>query len=167
MLVEASRVGEARDTGLFDLMDDDLLTEMLVRLPVKRRILFVINLCKQFAYLATHRKLFRTLYLVREPMSLPKHLADDEDVLLNVTDEVGSWRLFADTLEELFIACYPIDKSLSRTPYEFDKWLDRPLKNLVSLSLIGVHVKNAELCPHSRVLLYMHQHASGHSACFT
>ena len=58
---------------------------------------------REFAYLATHRKLFRTLYLVREPMSLPRHLADDEDVLLNVTDEVGSWRLFADSLEELCI----------------------------------------------------------------
>jgi hypothetical protein len=134
-------VSARHDTGLFDLMDDDLLTETLVRLPIKRRILFVTNLSKQFAYLVKERKLFRTLYLVRKPMSLPRHLVEDEDVLLNVTDKVGSWRLFADSLEELFIACDPIDKSLSRTPDEFDKWLDRPLKNLVSLSLIGVHVK--------------------------
>ena len=31
----------------------------------------------------------------------------------------------------------------------------------------GYETAIAELCPHSRVLLYMHQHASGHSACFT
>jgi hypothetical protein len=127
-------VAARRDTGLFDLMDDDLLTETLARLPIKRRILFVINLSKQFAYLATHRKLFRTLYLVRGPMSLPRHLAEDEDVLLNVTDEVGSWRLFADTLEELFINIRP--------KYHFAQNANASaplchLKNLVSLSLHG------------------------------
>eukprot|EP00966_Prymnesium_polylepis_P025131 579854-Prymnesium_polylepis.1 len=44
-------------------MDDDLLTEMLVHLPIKRRIRFLKNLCKQFAYLVKERKLFGTLYV--------------------------------------------------------------------------------------------------------
>jgi hypothetical protein len=129
-------VSTRRDTGLFDLMDDDLLTEMLVRLPVKRRILFVKNVCKQFAYLATHRKLFRTLYLVSEPRSLPTHLAEDEDVLLNVTDKVGSWRLFADSLEELFIKIRPEHRRFVHHHPVASVPLCH-LKNLVSLSLHG------------------------------
>ena len=130
-----------RDTGLFDLMDDDLLTEILVRLPVKRRILFVVNVCKQFAYLATQRKLFRTLYLVREPMSLPRHLAEDEDVLLNVTDEMGSWRLFADSLEELCIA----DKDSSSYQTRVQSVPSCHLKNLVSLTLYDFDNKKHKL----------------------
>ena len=104
----------------------------------------MINLCKQFAYLATHRKLFRTLYLSPHPIHqiCPRCWPDDEDVLLNVTDKVASWRLSQtpSRYEELFIL---YDFLKSRTPHEFFKWLDRPLKNLVSLSLIGgpVHVK--------------------------
>ena len=134
-------VSARRDTGLFDLMDDDLLTEMLVRLPVKRRILFVVNLCKQFAYLATQRKLFRTLYLVREPMSLPRHLAEDEDVLLNVTDEMGSWRLFADSLEELCIA----EQDSSSYQTRVQSVPSCHLKNLVSLTLYDFDNKKHSL----------------------
>jgi hypothetical protein len=138
-------VAARRDTGLFDLMDDDLLTETLVRLPIKRRILFVINLCKQFAYLATHRKLFRTLYLVREPMSLPRDLADDEDVLLNVTDEVGSWRLFADSLEELCIQLCIADKASSSHQTRVQSVPSCHLKNLVSLTLYDFDNKKHSL----------------------
>ena len=54
-----------------------------------------------------------------------------------------------------FNAPYATNAAMLGADDDAGTWLDRSCSG------------RAELCPHSRVLLYMHQHASGHSACFT
>ena len=56
-----SYTAERTAVGRFHLLDDDTLTEVMTRLPIKARIIFVKSLCKQFAGVAYERKVFNKL----------------------------------------------------------------------------------------------------------
>ena len=50
-------------TGLFDILDDYTLAEVLFRVPIGMRIVFAKSLCKQVAALAHEHKVFKAMYI--------------------------------------------------------------------------------------------------------
>eukprot|EP00966_Prymnesium_polylepis_P324117 7380208-Prymnesium_polylepis.1 len=80
--MRASDPAERTDTGRFDTIDDDCLVEILRRVPIKSRILFVRNLCKQFDEFARERKFCASLRIATEE----KH---------NTLRTVGNWRFLS------------------------------------------------------------------------
>lgn len=90
---------ERTGTGLFDILDDDMLAEVLFRLPMKMRIVFAKSLCKQFAAVAYTHKVFKVLCL-----SPYNHVCDTKEVQNNMLLTVVNWSFLGDTqIEELFI----------------------------------------------------------------
>ena len=90
---------ERTDTGLFDILDDDMLAELLSRLPVKMRIVFAKSLCKQFAAVAYTHKVFKALCL-----SPYNRVCDTKEVQDKTLITVGNWSFLGATqIEELSI----------------------------------------------------------------
>jgi hypothetical protein len=79
---------ERTGTGLFDSLDDDTLTKVLVRLPIKMRIVFAKSLCKQFAAAAQGHKVFKALYV--SPCGGP--FGETKEATNNMLRTVGNWR---------------------------------------------------------------------------
>ena len=74
-------------TGLFDILDDDTLAEVLFRLPIGMRIVFAKSLCKQFAALAHEHKVFKAMYI--SPCG--GHHGDSNETANNMLRTVGNW----------------------------------------------------------------------------
>jgi hypothetical protein len=74
-------------TGLFDILDDDTLAEVLFRLPIGMRIVFAKSLCKQFAALAYEHKVFKAMYI--SPCG--GHYGDTNETRNNMLRTVGNW----------------------------------------------------------------------------
>ena len=90
---------ERTGTGLFDILDDDMLAELLSRLPVKMRIVFAKSLCKQFAAVAYTHKVFKALCL-----SPYNRVCDTKEVQDKTLITVGNWSFLGATqIEELSI----------------------------------------------------------------
>ena len=90
---------ERTGTGLFDILDDDMLAELLSRLPMKIRIVFAKSLCKQFAAVAYTHKVFKALCL-----SPYNRVCDTKEVQDKTLITVGNWNFLGDTqIEELSI----------------------------------------------------------------
>lgn len=90
---------ERTGTGLFDILDDDMLAELLSRLPMKMRIVFSKSLCKQFAAVAYTHKVFKALRL-----SPYNSVCDTKEVQEKTLITVGNWSFLGATqIEELSI----------------------------------------------------------------
>ena len=90
---------ERTGTGLFDILDDDMLAELLSRLPMKMRIVFAKSLCKQFAAVAYTHKVFKALCL-----SPYNGVCDTKEVQDKTLITVGNWSFLGATqIEELSI----------------------------------------------------------------
>eukprot|EP00966_Prymnesium_polylepis_P149129 3445552-Prymnesium_polylepis.1 len=89
---------ERTGTGLFDLLDDDALREVLGRLPTPLRIVFAKRLCKQMASVAQEHKVFKALCL-----STVELTCDTKDEVNNWLYTVGNWHFLANgsQIEEL------------------------------------------------------------------
>ena len=56
-------VSDRSGTGIFDMLGDDVVVEVMLGLPMRTRILFSRSLCKQFACLAEEHKVFQQITL--------------------------------------------------------------------------------------------------------
>ena len=83
---EVTYATERRGGGLFDLLDDDALAEVLSRLPMQQRIVFAKRLCKQFAGVAHEHKAFEALCV-----SPVWHVEDTEAEANNSLRAVDNW----------------------------------------------------------------------------
>ena len=94
-----SYTSERTGTGLFDILDDDMLAELLSRLPMKMRIVFAKSLCKQFAAVAYTHKVFKVICLCTQ-----RHVCDTKEVQDKTLYTVGNWSFLGATqIEELSI----------------------------------------------------------------
>ena len=90
---------ERIDTGGFDRLDDDTLAEVLFRLPMQSRIVFVKGLCKQFAGVAHEHNVFKALYV--SPSGYTRYDTSSEEVN-NRLGTVSNWSfLCVAQIEEL------------------------------------------------------------------
>ena len=74
-------------TGLFDILDDDTLAEVLFRVPIGMRIVFAKSLCKQVAALAHEHKVFKAMYI--SPCG--GYHGDSNETANNMLRTVGNW----------------------------------------------------------------------------
>ena len=101
---------ERTGTGLFDLLDNDALAEVLFRLPIQQRIVFAKRLCKQFAGVAHEHKVFKALCV--SPFG---HINDTKEEANNSLYIVGNWRFLTKDSYETQIEELKLRESHGRT----------------------------------------------------
>ena len=125
---------ERTGTGLFDLLDDDALAEVLFRLPIQQRIVSAKRLCKQFASVAHGHKVFKALYV-----SPDEHVNDTKEEANNLLNTVGNWRFLTKDSCETQIKELKLRESCGRT-------VEVPPKNhLQSLTKLSLHNVSATM----------------------
>jgi len=108
-------------TGCFDRLDDDTLAEVLFRLPMQSRIVFVNGICKQFVDVAHRHRVFKAMHVSRSG-----HINDTSEEVNNRLPSVRDWRFLCDTqIEDLKL----LGRSMIDVPPKSN------LQGLVKLSL--------------------------------